>query len=159
MFSLLEKLSVTERRLIAGIGVCGCRHDITLDFHQNINLFIRLLDVTRSELIKIVEPLGVLGLEYSLDKQEEHLGILETDITSEYLSITVVSRTHDLRLDNLTIILQLMIIGATKGMCERCSLKTIEKLNFAGIADRASDEELDEIFSHVGFGDFEEGDE
>ncbi len=121
----------------------SCRHDLEEDFHEDITLIERMSGFNRTEVTEILKTLTNLGFEYKFLKSEE--GCEEEGNIHEYerLSVKLISRMPELALDNLTIVLALMYLGAMGGKCESCCFKTLNRLDFSDLKEKPDEDELD----------------
>jgi hypothetical protein len=149
VFSKLKKTSDRERHLLATLAMHCCRHDIEEDLHEDITLIERMSGYNRKEVLEILNSITNLGFEYKIIKRDE--GCVEEGNLKAYesLHVKLVSRMPGLVFENLTVVLVLMYMGAMRGKCEDCCLKTLNRLDFSDLKDEPNNMELDEILSYI----------
>lgn len=149
VFSKLKKTTDKERKFLAVMVMHSCKHNIEEDLHEDITLIERMSEMTKDEILEILNSLSNLGFEYKILKSIEG-SEQEGDIREyELLKLKLISRMGGLRLDNLTIILTIMYFGAMSGKCENCCLKTLSRLDFSDLKDKLKEDELAALASYI----------
>lgn len=87
--------------------------------------------------------------------QNSECKILENKKDVEILSLSLLSKLPELRLQNLTIVFSLMYFSVLLSRCEKCSIKALDRLDFTDVADKLSKNALNFINSCLIFEDDE----
>ena len=147
VFDLLIKTTSQERLFLSELVVNACKHNIDEDLHIDIKMMQRVTSLSREQIIEILNNLYSLGFEYKIALSDSDCEILGSKVKTENLSLSLISRSIDLELTNLTSIFTTMYLGVLLNRCSTCAQKALNRLDFTDLEDNISESDLEHIQS------------
>jgi hypothetical protein len=149
VFDKLKRTSERERKLLTCVIMHSCWHNLERDIHEDITLFERISGLDKKEIVEILKGLYNIGFQYTFEKTIFGCKKEENEHEVELLRVSFHSRDPDLIMDNLTIFLVLMYLGASIGKCEECCIKTLNRLDFTNLKDDIQEDCLQLVLNSV----------
>ncbi len=153
VFETLLKTTEKERIFLSEMIINSCRHNIEENLHEDIKLIQRVTKFTRNEIIEILEDLQSLGFNYKITESDSECEVLGKKKNGEMLSISLISKFPNLKLQNLTIVFTIMYFAVLNARCTECSKKAFYRLDFTDIEDNLDEADFNFINSCLAFDD------
>ena len=151
VFEILKKTTEKERVFLAEMLINSCKHNIENDLHEDIKLIQRATKFNRDEILEILEDLESLGFQYKITESDSECEILGNKKNNEMLSISLMSKFPELKLENLTIVFTIMYFAVLKARCIECSKKAFNRLDFTDLEDDLEEDDFNFINSCLEF--------
>ena len=151
VFEILKKTTEKERVFLAEMVINSCKHNIENDLHEDIKLIQRATKYNRGEILEILEDLESLGFQYKITESDSECEILGNKKNNQMLSISLMSKFPELKLENLTIVFTIMYFAVLKARCIECSKKALNRLDFTDLEDELEDDDFNFINSCLEF--------
>ncbi|MFB7227589.1 toll/interleukin-1 receptor domain-containing protein [Streptomyces fimicarius] len=128
----LERMTLEERKLVTYLYRYACPAGRPGNVHQNLDLLRRMIDWAPQRIIDVMRGMSSLGFTFELQDLKDHDG---TVLKSQWNDMTAGSGTTDFAFAHSTAVAHEMITLAVEHMCEGCSERFIEALDFSSLSN------------------------
>lgn len=145
IFSILKLLSQKEKSLLNQIILQGCGHNLPADVYIELSILERHTSMSEDEILATLNGMTGLGFEYEIETIKRGTKKKGNQHTGKVLSLILTPLNTSIEYENIILFLYYMLYSAIYGQCTDCATDSLIRLDFSGLDEKFSEEEIKEL--------------